>query len=800
MKEQAEEVKEGQILPARKESDEEFLKRIREDFKVTADFESEERVKMLDDLRFVRLGGEYQWPDYARKNRMTPGAERPMLTDNRVKQYRTSVINQIRQNMPAIKVRPVDDQADIKTAEILQGVIRNIEALSKADNAKDKAIEFAVDCGRGFFGLMTQYVTDDSWDQEIAFRIIPDPFKVYLDPYSVEPDGSDARFGFLVEDMPRTQFEREYPDVDLTDWDEGAAGDVDGWMSEETVRIAEHYEVVETPMELVLLQDGRTLWADEVEEMAQQALNMAPVQATRKSVRKRCVWSKICGNQRTETRELPTQYVPLIPVYGEEFWDEGRHYMQGLVRNAKDPQRLYNFWLSSVAEQVALQPKVPFIAPEGTFEGHETEWAAANSKNFAYLEYTPVTLGGQVLAGPSRQPPPPIPTGYVEQMNTALEGIKAAVGMQNPAIGAPETANQSGRAIRSLQQQAAIGTAHFGDNLAKSVEHAGRIIIEMIPKIYDTRRVMRILGEDGAADHAVHDPNAPAAMQKQQNPMTGEITTIYNLGVGRYDVQVSAGPSYGTKRQEGFDALTQMVQSMPQLGQVAGDLIIRLSDSPYADEMADRLKAILPPPVQAIANNTDGQAPDPQLMAAQQQIQQMGQQMQQMGQELQKLQAEQGSKQQEVQMKSMELQAQQEQKAAELQIKQMELQAKQEDLQLRLFEAQTKRLEIVGANDEENAVKEQQEMEMEAQEMQVMAGVAESLAVLNQQIQAHRDAVEGLKNQHEAAHQFAMDRIGEVLRTAQPTVGIKAMRDASGKLIGGIQQKADGSEIPVRIQ
>lgn len=799
-KEQAEEVKEGQILPARKESDEDFLKRVREDFKVTADFESEERVKMLDDLRFVRLGGEYQWPDYARKNRMTPGAERPMLTDNRVKQYRTSVINQIRQNMPAIKVRPVDDQADVKTAEILQGVIRNIEAISKADNCKDKAIEFAVDCGRGFFGLMTQYVSDDSWDQEIAFRIIPDPFKVYLDPYSVEPDGSDARFGFLVEDMPRKQFEKDYPDVDLTDWDEGAAGDVDGWMSEETVRIAEHYEVVETPMELVLLQDGRTLWADEVEQMAAQAQNMAPVQATRKSIRKRCVWSKICGNQRTETRELPTQYVPLIPVYGEEFWDEGRHYMQGLVRNAKDPQRLYNFWLSSVAEQVALQPKVPFIAPEGTFEGHETEWAAANSKNFAYLEYTPVTLGGQVLAGPSRQPPPPIPTGYVEQMNTALEGIKAAVGMQNPAIGAPESANQSGRAIRSLQQQAAIGTAHFGDNLAKSVEHAGRIIIEMIPKIYDTRRVLRILGEDGDPSHAVHDPNAAGAMQKQQNPLTGEITTIYNLGVGRYDVQVSAGPSYGTKRQEGFDALTQMVQSMPQLGQVAGDLIMRLSDSPYADEMADRLKAMLPPPVQAIANNNGDQAPDPQLMAAHNQIQQMGQQMEQMGQELQKLQAEQGSKQQEMQMKSMELQASHEQKAAELQIKQMELQAKQEDLQLRIYEAKTKRIEVLGETDEENEAKEQQEMQMETQEMQVMAGIAESMVLLNQQIQAHQEAVEGLKGQHEMAHQFAMERINEVLRSAQPTVAIKAVRDASGRLIGGIQQKADGSESRIHLQ
>ena len=243
-------------------------------------------------------------------------------------------------------------------------------------------------------------------------------------------------------------------------------------------------------------------------------------------------------------------------------------------------------------------------------------------------------MGGQVLAGPSRQPPPPIPTGYVEQMNTALEGIKAAVGMQNPAIGAQETANQSGRAIRSLQMQAAVGTAHFSDNLAKSVEHAGRIIIEMIPHVYDTRRVLRILGEDGTADYAQHDPAAEQAVQKQRHPLTGEVSTIYNLGVGRYDVQVTAGPSYGTKRQEGFDALTQMVQAMPQLGQLAGDLIMRLSDSPYADEIADRLKAALPPQILAATESQD-EAPDPQLIAAQQQLQMMQQQLAQMQAELQ---------------------------------------------------------------------------------------------------------------------------------------------------------------------
>lgn len=777
-----------------KEDDEEFLKRVRADFKAVADFEATERVNMLDDLRFVRLGGEHQWPEYARKNRNTPGAERPMLSDNRVKQYRTSVINGIKATMPAIKVRPVNDTADVKTADVIQGVIRNIEALSKADNCKDKAVEFAVDCGRGYFGLMTRFVSDDSWEQEIAFRLIPDPFKVYLDPYSVVPDGSDARYVFLVEDMPRKQFEKEYPDVALADWDEGAAGDVAGWVEDDSVRVAEHFEIVETPMDLLLLGDGKTLWADDLQQMVKDGLKTPQIQGRRKSIRRRCVWSKICGNVRHEKRELPTQYIPIIPVYGEEFWDEGKHHIQGLVRAAKDPQRLFNFWMSAVAEQVALQPKVPFIAPEGTFEGHENEWAGANSKNFAYLEYTPVLIGGQVLAGPSRQPPPPIPSGYVEQMQTALDGIKAAVGMQDPAIGASEAANQSGRAIRSLQQQAAIGTSHFGDNLAKSVEHAGRIIIEMIPEIYDTRRVLRILGEDGSPDYATHDPRQGAAVNQVQNPITGAIETIYNLGVGRYDVRVDAGPSYGTKRQEGFDALTQLVQQMPQLGQVAGDLIVRLSDSPYADDMAERMKAALPPPILAATEKKDGQAPpSPELMQAQQQIQQMNQQMQAMGQELSKLQAESQSKQAELQGKQMELQG-----------RQMEMQIKGQELQLKQYELQTKRLEVTGETEEQAAVRQQHEQEYEQFEIDALTHLTQSLEQLQQQLTEHREAVEGLRQNHAAAHEHTINQINQHMETMRnanpPTVGIRALRDASGKLIGGMQLKADGTEIPVRLQ
>jgi Phage P22-like portal protein len=631
-----------------KESDDEFLARIRDWWRTMADFEAKVRAEMLDDLKFVRIGGVEQWPTYARDARNIPGQERPMLTDNRIKRYRTSVINQIRQNTPSIKVRPVDDSGDGKVAEILQGVIRNIENVSRASNALDKAVEYAVDCGRGYFGIHTKYVSDDTWDQDIAFRLISDPFRVYYDCFSIQPDGSDAKSAMIVEDISREQFERDYPGVELQDWAEGTTGDR-SWLEEDSVRVAEFFELIETPAELVLTVDGRTVWADDLtpEDQPQQ---------TRKTTRTTCGWWKIAGNQILEQGELPCSFVPIIPVFGEEWWNQGQREICGLVRAAKPPQQLLNFWLSAVAEQVALQPKVPWVGPAGAFEGFEEKWSQANSRNFAFLEYEPTTLGGTVLPAPSRQAPPPIPSGYVEQINFAVEGIRAAVGMEDPSVGRGQGPDQSGRAIRSLQEQGAVATFHFSDNLSKSVAQAGRIILQLIPSIYDTRRVLRILGEDGEeVEHIEHDPQQPQAMIEVQEE-NGEVRKIYNLAVGKYDVVAVAGPSYTTKRQESFDAAAQLIQGMPQLGQLAGDLILRNWDAPGADLMADRLKAALPPQILAA---TEGDDVDPQMMAAQQQLQQMQEQLMQLQQQLQLAADERGLKEGELQIKSGALQVQQ---------------------------------------------------------------------------------------------------------------------------------------------
>ncbi len=776
--------------------DEEKLRRIREYFMLAEEAEAEQRAERLDDLKFVRLGGEHQWPDYARKARNQPGQERPMLTINRLKQFRTSVINQIKLNTPSIKCHPVDDQGDKAVAEILQGVIRNIQRSSNGDSAVDKACEFAVDTGLGYFALQPRYVSDDAWEQELAFRLLPDPFKVYFDPHSVQVDGSDARWAIIAEDVPRSQFERDYPDVDVKGWLEAGIGDTNRWADKDNVRLAEFFELVEKPAELALLADGRTQWVDVLSPE-----EMPLVERVRASKRVSCAWTKVGGYSILESTEFPIPWVPIIPIYGEEFWVDGRRNVQGLVRSGKDSQRLYNFWQSSKAEHIALQTKAPWIGAEGSFEGHEKSWAAANNSNVPFLEYRPVEIHGAILPPPTRQPFPGIPTGIAEAERQAAEDMKASLGMYDPAVGGADSASQSGRAIRSLQAQSAQGTSHFADNTAKSMAHAGRILVSWIPSIYDTARVMRIVGDDGDSDHVRHDPGLPVPMQKTIDPRTGQVTKIYNLSLGRYDVYCSSGPSYQSRREEAADFWQEMVRAMPALLQVAGDIIFRNVDAPGSEQVADRMKAMLPPQIQQAEGQDE--AVTPQMLAAQQQLQQAQQMIQQLDQAIQGM-------------------------SKDLESKQAEDQAKLAELEIKRFDAETKRLQALAQIEASRAQPAPTDtgpseietgklgLEHERMEREFDLKILEHLSRIEEmeRAEAQREADESAKKAEaekaEAGESESVRQVQELKAAladmaakmeSKRVVGIKPKRDPkTNRLIGGIRQFADGSEEPVSLQ
>lgn len=596
------------------EPDEKLLNEIRKRFSSAVEFEAQNRQERLDDIRFARLGD--QWPEAAKYDRNRPGKERPMLVVNRLLQFRDRVVNEIRQNTPSVRIRPVNDGADQETAEVLMGLVRHIQDNSNASIAYDTAVEWQVDTGLGYIRVRNDWSSDTSFDQEIFIDRIPDPFKVYYDNHSKSPDGSDAEWCVIAEEIAKEDFKRQYPDVDPTQFDDAGNGDMQGWYSKDSVRVAEYYYIEHEEQEITDPETGRSRTADV----------------------KRCMWCKVTGSVVLERSELPTKYIPVVPVIGHEVWLQGKRYISGLVRNAKDAQRLYNYYLSANAENVALAPKAPFIGVAGQFET-DPNWARANQESLSYLEYDPVSIAGTPVGPPQRSQPPQASSAIMQAIQLAENDIMQSMGIYQPSLGG-ESNETSGRALMLRQKQSESGNFHYQDNLNRSIRQIGRIIVDMIPKVYDQPRVARILGEDGSPKSVNLDPNLPQPSMYTDNP---GIDSIYNPTIGEYDVVCDSGPSYATKRDEAANMMLALTQANPALFQTIGDLMMKNMDWPGAEEISKRLQALLPPQLQPTA---DGTKVDPQVIQAQQMMEQMANQMEHLSQELQ---AAQGDKMLEIQ-------------------------------------------------------------------------------------------------------------------------------------------------------
>jgi hypothetical protein len=588
------------------DTDQETLREIRQRFSDAVEFSATVRQEMLDDIRFARLGD--QWSEAAKYDRNRPGKERPMLVVNRLLQFRDRVVNEIRQNTPSIRIRPVNDGADQETAEVLMGLVHHIQDNSNASIAYDTAVEWQVDAGLGYFRVRNDYIDDTSFDQDIFIDRIPDPMKVYFDPHSKQPDGSDAEWCIIAEEISKEEFRRMYPDVDETSFEAAGNGDMQGWYTKDSVRIAEYYYIE----------------YDEAQEIYDEETGRS-----RTIQPKRCMWCKVTGDKVLERTELPTKYIPVVPVIGHEIWVQGKRYLSGLIRNAKDAQRLYNYYLSANAENVALAPKAPFIGVAGQFET-DPNWGRANKESVAYLEYDPVSIAGTPVGAPQRAMPPQASSAIMDAIRLAENDIMQSMGIYQPSLGA-QSNETSGRALLLRQKQSETGNFHYQDNLNRSIRHCGRIIVDMIPKVYDRPRVARILGEDGTPRTVNLDPNLPQASVGTDNPA---IDSIYNPTIGQYDVVCDSGPSYATKRDEAANMMLALTQANPALFQSIGDLMMKNMDWPGAEEISKRLQMLLPPQLQQMAGSDKV---DPQVMQAQQMIEQMADQMEQMSAEMQQL-------------------------------------------------------------------------------------------------------------------------------------------------------------------
>ena len=660
---------------------------------------SESREDEIDDLKFYAGSPDnhWQWPADVLATRGAVQGQtinaRPCLTVNKLPQHVRQVTNDQRQNRPSGKVIPADDHADVEVAEIFNGMVRHIEYISDADVAYDTACENQVSYGEGYIRILTEYCDENTFDQDIKIGRVRNSFSVYMDPTIQDPTGADAKWCFITEDITKDEYQRMYPDsAPITTLQTLGVGDqnLSQWLMEDTIRVADYYYVDYDKATLNLYPGNVTAFDGTPEDKQLKAIYGKP-KRTRESDRVKIKYCKINGYEILEERDWAGKYIPVVRIVGNEFEVDGRLYVSGLVRNAKDAQRMYNYWVSQEAEMLALAPKAPFIGYGGQFEGYENQWKTANTTNWPYLEVNPDVTDGQgaVLPLPARAQPPMASSGLLQAKAGASEDIKASTGQYNASLGMGSN-ERSGKAILARQREGDVGTYHYGDNLARGVRHIVRQLVDLIPKIYDTQRVARIIGLDGETSMVKIDPMQQEPVKKiMQDDIV--IDKIYNPNVGKYDVVVATGPGYATKRQEALEAMAQLLQGNPSLWAVAGDLFVKNMDWPGAQEMAKRFAKTIDPKLMEDGDKS------PELQMAEQQMQAMGQEMEQMHQMIQNV------------GKSIEVQEQQ---------------RKDFEAEVKMYEAETKRIAAVQAG-----MTEQQIQDIA---MGVVAAAMESQDMMNQ--------------------------------------------------------------------
>lgn len=585
-------------------SDDEIIREAREAFERAADAEAENRREALDDVRFARLGE--QWPERIRRERDLDG--RPCLTINRLPAFIRQVVNDARQNKPGMIVHPVDDASDPETAEVLNGLIRHIEQSSDAEVAYDTALDYAVTGGFGYFRINTRYASDDTFDQDLVIERVANPFSIYGDPNGTAADSSDWNQAFVVDTLPKAAFEARWKGAEPVDWSADAyASLTHPWLEGDEVMVAEHWRREASTRVILALSDGQVV--EEGVYKAQKAmfdaLGVSVVGRPRTVASHKVIQRILTGAEVLETVDWAGRFIPIVPVYGDELHIDGRRRLRGLVRDAKDPQRMVNYWRTTSTELVALAPRTPFIGRKGAFETDSAKWATANTQSHAYIEYDgPEPPQRQVFAGP--------PAGAIAEAANASDDMKSIMGLFDASLGARSN-ETSGRAILMRQQEGDVSTFHYIDNLNRALRHGGRILLDLIPKVYATPRVIRVLGQDGqAAAVAVNQPPSAAGAAGELK----SVERIYDLTVGKYDVTVQAGPSFTSRREEAANQMIELIRAYPAAAPVIGDLLAKNLDWPGADEVARRLQAMLPPQVRGA---------DPQAQAAQTQVSQLTQ-------------------------------------------------------------------------------------------------------------------------------------------------------------------------------
>jgi hypothetical protein len=601
------------------------IKKLKKRYTQCVDWEAEARTRFDFDYKFAN-GDEhnkYQWDSDLVNNRELE--DRPCLTVNKVQQHNLMVINDAKQNKPGVRIRPVNDEASFEAAELLQEMVYHTEYISNAETVYDSATTYQVEAGIGYWRVITDWIDNNSFDQEIYIKHIKDPRAVYLDPDINEVDGSDARFGIIFEDMPNDLFKEKYPDYAALAGTSTLGNDT--WLNKDTVRIAEYFYKEEKEDKLVTWTDtnGNQVLKKVSALSPQEGIiykeikKQKQIQATynfreRKIISDNITWCKVAGDRIIKEEPWLGKYIPIVRLVGTETVIDGMLDRKGHTRALINAQQIYNYNTSANVEYGALQTKVPWVAPSKAVENFEEYYKTANTDNHSYLPYNHIDEDGNTIPAPTRPQPPQPGTAYTMQMQIAQNEMMMASGQYQSQFGENENA-KSGVAINARQRQGDRSTYHFLDNQAIAVRFTGKILIDLYPKIYDTKRIKQIVKRDGSKMNIQIDPKAPQAYQSMptlnadQDQSKQIQQAIFNPNVGTYDVRADTGPSFATRRMEAFNALNQLATAQgSQFMNIAGDLFFKVADFPEADILAQRYRRIIPP-------NILGDGPSPQTEA-----------------------------------------------------------------------------------------------------------------------------------------------------------------------------------------
>ena len=573
-----------------------------------------------------------QWPEDLMAERQLDG--RPCLTINKLPQFVAQIVNEMKMNPTSIKVAPVEgdmtegggknvagqNNSDYEWTDIIAGLIRNIEYNSDAVSHYNRAADNCTTCSVGWLRVYTKYAKWDSFDLDVVIKSVANPWSVVIDPSFTETDASDMNWGFCIERVPKLEFERRWPEATKGDFSCGDSFDED-WDDEETVMVAEYFSREPQSVRLFLMSDGQVFDSSHMEaqakadgvkfnkndyEVGSQIAGLDVIRI-KDVVRHKVVWRKITAwsilEGGTEGRLWPGDTIPLVPMFGRVIQLSDRRVYQSAIRDALDPQREYNYWRSAATEAVALAPSAPWIGTHENFEQNQEEWQNSNRKNYAYLGFTPDSTG----ITPQRNALSQTPAAEMSQSMNANDDIKATMGIYDASLG--QRSNEtSGRAIIARQKESDVSNYHFAASRDAAVARVGRILVDIIPKVYDAERTIRIRTPDEREDFIKIN---------EVTNIGNEQITINDITRGKYDVEVYSGPSYSSIREEVVDNLVSVIEAVPQIGVYAMDILAENMNWPGADQLARRLKKAVP---QEVLDEEDIEDREPVPPTPQQQL------------------------------------------------------------------------------------------------------------------------------------------------------------------------------------